>query len=187
LTDLAIAKRQSLRTDLGDTIAAQHISLLDGLRGLAASRFASLAVAQNVVANKAFSRLLGDREPRAVWPSHGIQSHAAFDQHPRLDRGDRVVCRPLDPRPSDFRADLSVGPPIALITMLPISIAGWGVREATMMVAFGYAGLIQSDGTMVSLRTGVISFVVGLLGGLVWVSSSEKPRRISAVANEAVE
>ena len=27
-------------------------------------------------------------------------------------------------------------PPIALITMLPISIAGWGVREATMMVAF---------------------------------------------------
>jgi len=27
-----------------------------------------------------------------------------------------------------------------LITMLPISIAGWGVREATMGLAFGYAG-----------------------------------------------
>ena len=32
-------------------------------------------------------------------------------------------------------------PPVMLITMLPISIAGWGVREATMGLAFGYAGL----------------------------------------------
>ena len=34
-------------------------------------------------------------------------------------------------------------PPVMLITMLPISIAGWGVREATMGLAFGYAGLKQ--------------------------------------------
>src|ERR1700757_2306141 len=65
-------------------------------------------------------------------------------------------------------------PPIALITMLPISIAGWGVREATMMVAFGYAGLVSSDGTMVSLLTGVTSFLVGILGGMIWITSSEK-------------
>jgi hypothetical protein len=31
-------------------------------------------------------------------------------------------------------------PPVMLITMLPISIAGWGVRETTMGLAFGYAG-----------------------------------------------
>src|SRR6267142_2562885 len=30
-------------------------------------------------------------------------------------------------------------PPVMLITMMPISIAGWGVREATMGLAFGYA------------------------------------------------
>jgi len=38
-----------------------------------------------------------------------------------------------------------------LITMLPISIAGWGVREATMGLAFGYAGLMASEGVNVSL------------------------------------
>lgn len=65
-------------------------------------------------------------------------------------------------------------PPIMLITMLPISIAGWGVREATMMVAFGYAGLAQADGTVVSLLFGASSFIAGAIGGLVWILSSEK-------------
>jgi hypothetical protein len=65
-------------------------------------------------------------------------------------------------------------PPIMLITMVPISIAGWGVREATMMVAFGYAGLAPADGTVVSILFGAISFIVGALGGLVWIFSKEK-------------
>ena len=65
-------------------------------------------------------------------------------------------------------------PPIILITMLPISIAGWGVREATMMVAFSYAGLPEADGLVVSLLYGAVSFAVGAFGGLVWVMSPEK-------------
>jgi uncharacterized membrane protein YbhN (UPF0104 family) len=65
-------------------------------------------------------------------------------------------------------------PPIMLITMLPVSIAGWGVREATMMIAFGYAGLATTDGTMVSIVFGAATFVVGAMGGLVWIASSEK-------------
>lgn len=80
--------------------------------------------------------------------------------------------------PADFEQIFMLIPPIALITMLPVSIAGWGVREATMMVAFGYAGLNQTDGTMVSLLTGVASFFVGILGGLVWVLRSEKREAI---------
>src|SRR5712671_4597616 len=65
-------------------------------------------------------------------------------------------------------------PPILLITMMPISIAGWGVREATMMVAFGYAGLAQTDGTVVSILFGAVCFIVGGVGGLVWIFSAEK-------------
>jgi hypothetical protein len=80
--------------------------------------------------------------------------------------------------PANFEQMFMLIPPIALITMLPISIAGWGVREATMMVAFGYAGLNQTDGTMVSLLSGTASFVVGILGGLVWILRSEKGERI---------
>jgi glycosyltransferase 2 family protein len=65
-------------------------------------------------------------------------------------------------------------PPVVLITMLPISIAGWGVREATMGLAFGYAGLMPSEGVNVSLLFGAVSFTVGAVGGLVWVFSAEK-------------
>jgi uncharacterized membrane protein YbhN (UPF0104 family) len=65
-------------------------------------------------------------------------------------------------------------PPVTLITMLPISIAGWGVREASMGLAFGYAGLMPNEGVNVSLLIGAVSFLVGIFGGLVWIFSPEK-------------
>jgi len=65
-------------------------------------------------------------------------------------------------------------PPVMLITMLPISIAGWGVREATMGLAFGYAGLATIEGVNISLLYGAVSFIVGAFGGLVWIFSAEK-------------
>lgn len=64
---------------------------------------------------------------------------------------------------------LMLVPPIMLITMLPVSIAGWGVRESAMMLAFGYAGLARSDGLTVSLLFGAAMFVTGAIGGLVWI------------------
>ena len=76
--------------------------------------------------------------------------------------------------PAGFEQLFMLTPPIMLITMVPISIAGWGVREATMMVAFGYAGLAPADGTVVSILFGAVYFIVGALGGLVWIFSAEK-------------
>jgi hypothetical protein len=58
-----------------------------------------------------------------------------------------------------------------LVTTIPISIAGWGVREATMALAFGYAALRPEDGVGASLLFGVVNFVSGALGGLVWILS----------------
>jgi hypothetical protein len=43
-----------------------------------------------------------------------------------------------------------------------------------MGLAFGYAGLMTSEGVNVSLLFGAVSFVVGIFGGLVWVFSPEK-------------
>jgi uncharacterized membrane protein YbhN (UPF0104 family) len=68
-------------------------------------------------------------------------------------------------------------PPVMLITMLPISIAGWGVREASMALAFGYAGLATSEGINVALLYGAVFFVVGALGGLVWIFSVERAEK----------
>ena len=71
-------------------------------------------------------------------------------------------------------------PPVMLITMMPISIAGWGVREATMGLAFGFAGLAANEGVNVSLLYGAVSFIVGAFGGLVWIFSAEKAQQGSA-------
>jgi glycosyltransferase 2 family protein len=71
-------------------------------------------------------------------------------------------------------------PPVMLITMMPISIAGWGVREATMGLAFGFAGLAASEGVNVSLLFGAVFFLVGAVGGLVWILSAEKAAQGSA-------
>ncbi len=76
--------------------------------------------------------------------------------------------------PVSFGQTFQLIPPVMLITMLPISIAGWGVREATMGLAFGYAGLMTNEGVNISLLFGAVSFVVGAFGGLVWVFSAEK-------------
>jgi len=83
--------------------------------------------------------------------------------------------------PADFEQIFFLIPPIVLITMLPISIAGWGVREAAMIVAFGYAGLTQTDGLMVSILFGASYFIVGAIGGLVWILGTERLARLPAM------
>ena len=82
--------------------------------------------------------------------------------------------------PVTFSQIFQLVPPVMLITMLPISIAGWGVREATMGLAFGYAGLMTNEGINVSLLFGAVSFMVGAFGGLVWIFSAEKAAQVSA-------
>jgi glycosyltransferase 2 family protein len=82
--------------------------------------------------------------------------------------------------PVSFGQTFQLIPPVMLITMLPISIAGWGVREATMGLAFGYAGLMTNEGVNVSLLFGAVSFLVGAFGGLVWIFSAEKAAQGSA-------
>jgi len=43
-----------------------------------------------------------------------------------------------------------------------------------MVVAFGYAGLAQSDGLTLSILFGLVSFAVGAIGGVVWIASGFK-------------
>jgi glycosyltransferase 2 family protein len=85
--------------------------------------------------------------------------------------------------PVGFEQTFLLIPPVMLITMLPISIAGWGVREATMGLAFGYAGLVTNEGINVSLLYGAVSFFAGAIGGLVWIFSAEK----AAKSTESIE
>ncbi|UGV25892.1 flippase-like domain-containing protein [Rhodopseudomonas boonkerdii] len=75
--------------------------------------------------------------------------------------------------PATFLQVLQIVPPVIIVTMIPISIAGWGLREASMGLAFSYAGLSANEGINVSLLFGIVFFIVGATGGLFWLSSAE--------------
>lgn len=60
-------------------------------------------------------------------------------------------------------------PPIVLVTTLPISIAGWGVRESATVVGFGFVGVAPVDAVALSVTFGLVQIAIGLPGGLVWM------------------
>jgi len=72
--------------------------------------------------------------------------------------------------------------PVILVTVVPISIAGWGLREGAMIAAFGYAGLPPSDGLIVSLLFGAGYLLLGAAGGIVWVLTADRGERGAASA-----
>ena len=85
--------------------------------------------------------------------------------------------------PFQFGHALLLLPPVLLIASVPISIAGWGVRESAFVLAFSYAGLSEADGLIVSVLFGMAVFIVGLIGGLAWLLNSE-PLGLAALKSE---
>jgi glycosyltransferase 2 family protein len=72
-------------------------------------------------------------------------------------------------------------PPVVIAMVLPISIAGWGVREGVMIVAFGFVGVAPADALALSAAFGVSQMVGGLPGALLWLQG----RRERAAATGA--
>ncbi|MBL8700898.1 MAG: flippase-like domain-containing protein [Alphaproteobacteria bacterium] len=61
-------------------------------------------------------------------------------------------------------------PPIFVVTLVPVSIAGWGIREAAMVFAFGLVGVTEADALGLSVATGLCQIVAGIPGGLIWLA-----------------
>lgn len=76
--------------------------------------------------------------------------------------------------PLGFFPALALIPPVMLIATVPISVAGWGVREKSLVLAFAYAGLAPGDGFLVSVLLGATMFAMGIVGGFVWLVSGRK-------------
>ena len=70
-----------------------------------------------------------------------------------------------------FLGCLAAIAPALLISYVPISIAGWGVREASLVFAFGLVGVDRETALLISLGIGIIVLVVSLLGGILWAAS----------------
>jgi uncharacterized membrane protein YbhN (UPF0104 family) len=59
-------------------------------------------------------------------------------------------------------------PPVMLLSILPISVAGWGVREGVMVAAFALLGRDAHDAVVLSVAFGLVMLLIGLLGGIIW-------------------
>lgn len=62
-----------------------------------------------------------------------------------------------------------LAPLVMLITAVPISIGGWGLREGAMITAMSLIGIPASTSLAISVEFGLVMIVVGIPGGLIWL------------------
>jgi len=78
--------------------------------------------------------------------------------------------------PLSFATWLVVVPPVSLIQLMPISLAGWGVREAGMVVILAGFGVPAEAALATSVLMGLGLVAMGLPGGLIWLTDWDVAR-----------
>jgi uncharacterized protein (TIRG00374 family) len=71
-------------------------------------------------------------------------------------------------------------PTVMLISLLPFSIAGWGLRETAMATGFSLVNAPAAAALAASVMFGVLTLLLSLPGGLLWWSSRVAPPPRSA-------
>ncbi len=66
-------------------------------------------------------------------------------------------------------------PPIVIISALPISVAGWGVRELAMVTALGALGVSAESALLLSVVMGLLVVLVSLPGSVAWLLARAAP------------
>ncbi len=62
-------------------------------------------------------------------------------------------------------------PPVLLIQTIPISVAGWGVREGAMVALFALAGVGGDSVLAISILYGLVLIVINMPGMAFWLAS----------------
>jgi glycosyltransferase 2 family protein len=68
---------------------------------------------------------------------------------------------------------LAVGPLLLLAQVLPISVGGWGVREAAAVTLLGMTGVDAASALLVSIVFGALLLLATLPGALFWLTLRE--------------
>jgi uncharacterized membrane protein YbhN (UPF0104 family) len=71
-------------------------------------------------------------------------------------------------------------PPVILVSVLPVSIAGWGVREGAMVVALGFVDVPASAAFAVSVLFGLTLAAASLPGAALWWLGGYSVKNIAA-------
>jgi glycosyltransferase 2 family protein len=75
---------------------------------------------------------------------------------------------------------IMVVPPVTLIQLLPISLAGWGVRELVLVVALTSFGVPAEAALATSVLLGLCLIAIGLPGGVIWLADWDMARPLAA-------
>jgi glycosyltransferase 2 family protein len=60
---------------------------------------------------------------------------------------------------------------VIIVSALPISLAGWGVREFSTVVLLGLLGIEREAALLFSVEFGLIGMLMSLPGGAIWFAS----------------
>jgi uncharacterized membrane protein YbhN (UPF0104 family) len=73
-------------------------------------------------------------------------------------------------------------PPVTLIQLIPVSLAGWGVREFVLVAALVPFGVPAEPALATSVLFGLCSILAGIPGGLIWLTGWDvaRPQRPAA-------
>lgn len=63
---------------------------------------------------------------------------------------------------------------VTLLVALPISMAGWGVREVSLVAALGLLGGDRAAALLLSVEFGLLSTLLSLPGGVIWLTLRER-------------
>lgn len=153
--------RLALGAIFGTALAAFGGLVIFGPRlaqtGLAA-RINALAFAGRLAAD---TRLLFKKTTPAGWIFLTVQ-------HLLRIAGVILVARSLGVD-ADLAAFFALVPSAFLAAMIPVTIGGWGVREASFVYFLGVAGVAAPAALATSILFGLTRIVIGLFGGLVWL------------------
>jgi len=83
--------------------------------------------------------------------------------------------------PATFMDCLVLVPSVLLLATIPVSVAGWGLREGAMVAAFGLIGVAAGGAAAVSVLFGLGLIALSLPGGLLWFIGPD--RRVADVSH----
>jgi len=85
-----------------------------------------------------------------------------------------LIGRSLD-QGASFSNYFIIIPLVLIISSLPISIAGWGVREGAMVVGLGFVGVPADLALAVSVLLGGLFVLVGFISAALWFTERHLP------------
>jgi glycosyltransferase 2 family protein len=88
-------------------------------------------------------------------------------------------------RTVSFLDVLTVIPVTFILLVIPISIAGWGLREGLFVAGLGLIGVSQDVALVSSVLFGLASLAASLIGGVLWIFDERGVKKASESADES--